>query len=152
LLEAETSRTNSIVIIDEIRFNRFVSKKIKKGGVNLLGGGARTRYLHPLCSAELKFYAFDYLHPAETTPIHNWRSQSGFEVDFILGDSVAVEVKASANIGKSDLRGLQALAEEKRKMKRLIVVGLFKERRQIYDIELILYQDFLQELWAGDNV
>ena len=73
-------------------------------------------------------------------------------MDFILGDSVAVEVKASANIGKSDLRGLQALAEEKRKMKRLIVVGLFKERRQIYDIELILYQDFLQELWAGDNV
>ena len=73
-------------------------------------------------------------------------------MDFILGDSVAVEVKASANIGKSDLRGLQALAEEKRKMKRLIVVGLFKEPRQIYDIELILYQDFLQELWAGDNV
>jgi hypothetical protein len=38
----------------------------------------------------------------------NWRSTSGFEVDFIIGDHTAVEVKAKENIAPSDLKSLKA--------------------------------------------
>lgn len=44
-----------------------------------------------------------------------WRTRSGSEVDFILyGEKTfwAIEVKNSANIGKSDLSGLKAFGEE----------------------------------------
>lgn len=36
-----------------------------------------------------------------------WRSTSGFEVDFVIGDHTAVEVKAKANVSKRDLAGLR---------------------------------------------
>ncbi len=42
-----------------------------------------------------------------------WRSTSGFEVDFIIGDHTAVEVKAKENLSASDLKPLRALSEEK---------------------------------------
>jgi hypothetical protein len=45
-------------------------------------------------------------------PLAYWRSTSGLEVDFILGDHTAIEVKAKAVVSTSDLKGLRALAEE----------------------------------------
>ncbi|MFC1463159.1 ATP-binding protein, partial [Verrucomicrobiota bacterium] len=41
-----------------------------------------------------------------------WRSTSGFEVDFILMDTTAIEVKGKTNVNSRDLRGLRALREE----------------------------------------
>ena len=46
-------------------------------------------------------------------PLGHWRSTSGFEVDFIVGDHTAVEVKARENVSRQDLKSLRALAEEK---------------------------------------
>ena len=40
-----------------------------------------------------------------------WRSTSGFEVDFIIGDHTAVEVKAKESVSPQDLKSLRALAE-----------------------------------------
>ena len=56
-------------------------------------------------------------------PLSYWRSTSGFEVDFILGDHTAVEVKAKENLSAHDLKSLRALAEEK-KLKRYLCVSL----------------------------
>jgi len=52
----------------------------------------------------------------------HWRSTSGFEVDFILGDHTAIEVKAKPSVGPADLRSLRALAEEA-KFKRSLCVS-----------------------------
>ena len=41
-----------------------------------------------------------------------WRTKSGHEVDFILGDDVAIEVKISDQVHKQDLKGLIAFCEE----------------------------------------
>ena len=41
-----------------------------------------------------------------------WRTQSGVEVDFLVGTAAAIEVKASARVSDRDLRGLRALADE----------------------------------------
>jgi predicted AAA+ superfamily ATPase len=42
-----------------------------------------------------------------------WRTKSDLEVDFILDDgNIAIEVKISNNVDKSDLRGMEAFIEE----------------------------------------
>lgn len=81
-------------------------------------------------------------------PLAYWRSTSGFEVDFILGEHTAVEVKASSNVGPSDLRSLKALSEEKI-LKRFLCVSLETRRRVVDGITILPYGEFLDELWAG---
>ncbi len=77
-----------------------------------------------------------------------WRSASGFEVDFILGDHTAVEVKAKRTVGSQDLKGLQALSEEK-KLKRYICVCLESRKRILGKIHMLPYEEFLDSLWDG---
>ena len=81
-------------------------------------------------------------------PLSYWRSTSGFEVDFIIGDHTAIEVKAKENVSPQDLKSLRALAEEK-KLKRYICVSLEKRRRQITGISILPIQEFLETLWNG---
>lgn len=104
-------------------------------------GEAFEAYLHH----ELKTYC-DY----EGVPdLAYWRSTSDFEVDFILNDRTAVEVKAKANVSDRDLRGLRALQEE-RLLKRYVVVSLETVPRRIGGIEVLPWQDFLGRLWEGE--
>ena len=81
-------------------------------------------------------------------PLSFWRSASGYEVDFIIGDHTAVEVKAKRNVGDSDLRSLRALAEEG-KLKYYLCVALEPRRRTVGNITILPFAEFLGELWAG---
>ena len=78
-----------------------------------------------------------------------WRSASGFEVDFILGDHTAVEVKAKQTIGPQDLKALVALSEEK-KLKRYLCVSLEPRKRTTGAIQILPYEEFLDALWEGE--
>jgi predicted AAA+ superfamily ATPase len=78
-----------------------------------------------------------------------WRSTSGFEVDFIIGDHTAVEVKAKENLSVSDLKPLRALSEEK-KLKRYLCVSLEPRKRRFEDMTVLPYKDFLEALWNGE--
>jgi predicted AAA+ superfamily ATPase len=78
-----------------------------------------------------------------------WRSTSGFEVDFIIGDHTAVEVKAKGNLSVSDLKPLRALSEEK-KLKRYLCVSLESRKRRFEDLMVLPYKDFLEALWNGE--
>ena len=80
--------------------------------------------------------------------LHFWRSNSGFEVDFLIGDHTAIDVKAKRTVGEQDLRSLKALRQE----------GIFKqfhcvslgERHLVRDgIEILPYERFLDNLWDG---
>jgi len=82
-------------------------------------------------------------------PVSYWRSTSGFEVDFILADHTAVEIKAKESVSPQDLRSLHALAEEK-KLKRYICVCLEARRRQVGDVLVLPYRQFLDALWGGE--
>lgn len=82
-------------------------------------------------------------------PLRYWRSTSGFEVDFIIGDHTAVEVKAKENVSTSDLKALRALSEEK-KLKRFLYVSLERRSRKLGDIVVLPYQQFLDALWNGE--
>jgi predicted AAA+ superfamily ATPase len=81
-------------------------------------------------------------------PIQHWRSTSGFEVDFLLGDHAAIEVK-SGRVGDSDLRSLRAIAEEHR-FKHLICVCLEPRPRRVGSVDILPVTDFLARLWTGD--
>ncbi len=81
-------------------------------------------------------------------PVSYWRSTSGFEVDFILGDHTAIEVKAKDNVSPRDLRSLRALAEEQ-KLKRYLCVSLEPRSRRVEGIVILPVRQFLDALWDG---
>jgi len=82
-------------------------------------------------------------------PIRYWRTSSGQEVDFLLGErEVAIEIK-SGKVHEGDLRGLQALLKDG-PVKKAIIVSLEKERRRVAGmIEILPWQEFLALLWSG---
>jgi predicted AAA+ superfamily ATPase len=82
-------------------------------------------------------------------PLSYWRSTSGFEVDFIIGDHTAVEIKAKANISNRDIKSLQALSEEQR-LKRYFCVCFVPRRRTVDSIVIVPYKEFLDMLWGGE--
>ncbi len=94
---------------------------------------------------ELRSYT-DYI---SAEPISYWRSTSGFEVDFIIGDHTAVEAKAKGNVSPQDLKSLRALAEEK-KLKRYLCVSLEPRTRTASGITILPYGKFLDALWNGE--
>jgi predicted AAA+ superfamily ATPase len=80
-----------------------------------------------------------------------WRSTSNFEVDFVLADTTAIEVKAKEPVGERDLRGLRALKEEAL-LKHYVVVSLEPRARTVDGIRILPWRQFLDQLWAGEFV
>ena len=82
-------------------------------------------------------------------PIHFWRSASGYEVDFVLADHTAIEVKAKRVVHEQDIRSLEALADE-RKLKNYLCVCLESRPRTVRKVQILPYAMFLDRLWAGE--
>ena len=84
-------------------------------------------------------------------PVYFWRTSTGQEVDFILGDKeLAVEIKGSARVHEGDARALTGLTEDGAVKKRVIVC-LEKQPREIAGgIEVIPWRLFLERLWSGE--
>jgi predicted AAA+ superfamily ATPase len=83
------------------------------------------------------------------TQFASYRTEHGAEVDFILtsnGETVAIESKASRNIGPSDLRGLASFAEYYGKPHRAMVFYLGAQRRTIGNVEIFPWQEGLKEI------
>jgi uncharacterized protein len=81
-------------------------------------------------------------------PLTYWRSSSGTEVDFLVGDSVAIEVKAKPRVTRRDTAGLRALAEEL-SLERRIVVCTEPRLRVDEGVEFIPAEQFLDDLWTS---
>lgn len=80
-----------------------------------------------------------------------WRSTSGYEVDFLIDDHTAIEVKGTEMVTEKYLKGLKALAQDV-PLKRKIVVSLDPRPRKINEVDVLPYQIFLQKLWQGEFV
>lgn len=89
-----------------------------------------------------------YIDYTEAMPLAYWRSTSNFEVDFVLADTTAIEVKAKDPVGARDLRGLRALKEESL-LKHYVVVSLESRPRTVDGIRILPWKDFLDQLWDG---
>lgn len=78
-----------------------------------------------------------------------WRTSSGQEVDFILGErEVAVEIK-SGRVHEGDLTGMWALLNDG-PVKKALVVSLDTQVRLInHGIRVLPWKVFIEELWSG---
>lgn len=85
-------------------------------------------------------------------PVAYWRTASGFEVDFILGEKdVALEVKGVEEVQSHNMRGIKAFNEEY-KPKKSIIVSLDSKPRKVGDITILPWQKFLDDLWGGNII
>ena len=116
-----------------------LQERVLRAGTPEFGEGFETYVMH-----ELKSYS-DYVSGEQ---LSYWRSTSGFEVDFIIGDHTALEVKAKKNLSPNDIKSLRMLAEE-RKLKRYICVSMEPRRRKVGNIDILPYKEFLELLWNG---
>ena len=102
-------------------------------------------YLEQMVLLELRAYV-DYT--LKSKKITFWRSLSQMEVDFVIDDEIAIEVKATKNVSRSDLKGLGALAEDLKKIKKLVVCR--DQTHQLDDgTQIYHYHDFFNALWQG---
>ena len=83
-------------------------------------------------------------------PLSFWRSTANHEVDFCLGDTVAIEVKSTTRLNPHHFHGLKALQEEK-KFKRYVMVSFDTNTRQ-WDSKIECYdvERFLKALHQGE--
>lgn len=80
---------------------------------------------------------------------HYWRTVGQEEVDFIINDEIAVEVKGNTLVGPKDASGLMRLKEEK-KLKSYYLVYNGKDSLLFPEtpgIRILPWRDFLVELW-----
>lgn len=80
-----------------------------------------------------------------------WRSTHGHEVDFLVGEKIAVEVKATTHVAPGDFKGLKSLSEE----------GIFKDLFLVSQdaistgqghIHAIHWEGFLRQLWQDEII
>ena len=106
-------------------------------------GGA----LEHLVFLELKAY-LDYSRIR--TPLTFWRTHTQAEVDLVVGDKLAIEVKAKEQIGPRDQNGLRLFAEEVPNVRRLLVCEERAQRVTDDGIEILPVELFLRQLWGGE--
>ncbi len=77
-----------------------------------------------------------------------WRSVNGQEVDYVIGDHTAIEVKATQKVSERHLKGLKAIAEET-KFKNKILVSQDRLSQTKGGILCLPWEAFLERLWGG---
>ena len=82
-------------------------------------------------------------------PLTFWRSTGGHEVDFLIGDHTAIEIKASRRVSPRDMSGLRALAEEK-KFKKYYFVTQDPIASNQGKIVCLPWKNFLEKLWDDE--
>lgn len=98
---------------------------------------------------ELKSFT-DYF---KLSQLQYWRTHSGDEVDFILGNEIAIEVKGKDHLTSQDLNGLLCLGKEV-KLRKYILLYLGENRQMdsAKGIQILNYKHFLDLLWAREIV
>ncbi len=91
--------------------------------------------------------AIDYLRL--DFPLSYWRTRTGVEVDFLLGNELAIEVKASRHIGAQDLRSLRAISKDMTLRRRLLVCREPYARSTEDGIDIMPVKTFCEHLWQG---
>ena len=116
------------------------ARKIKRRGSNLLGVRntlASVRQVDPGTDAWGKAMEhFEYIelrswlaYRSDVRDLSFWRTRDNREVDFIIGDDTAIEVKASSNSTDRHVKNLLELKKE---------------------VEILPLKVFLQRLWEGE--
>jgi predicted AAA+ superfamily ATPase len=129
----------------DVGVSNFLSRREPKLGTPEFGKSFEHYIL-----MELKAYQ---AYRDQELEIRYWRTSTGQEVDFILGEKdLAIEIKASSRTHETDTRSLEALKDDGN-IKKAVLIS-FESQRKILNgwIEVLPWKDFLQKLWNGDFV
>jgi predicted AAA+ superfamily ATPase len=86
-------------------------------------------------------------------PITYWKTASGFEVDFVLGDhETAIEVKGTDRVTNKHMKGIRAFKEEYHARNYIVVSMDAAPRRTEDGIDILPWNVFLDRLWANEIV
>ncbi|HQZ87731.1 MAG TPA: ATP-binding protein [Gammaproteobacteria bacterium] len=80
-----------------------------------------------------------------------WAAPNEREVDFIIGDDIAIEIKSTKSVNAKHLKGIKALQEEGI-CKKYFLVSFDKIHRIHEGIEIIHWENFLDLLWQNKIV
>ncbi|MBP9707250.1 MAG: ATP-binding protein [Oligoflexales bacterium] len=120
------------------------------GVVRFLTGQREIERQNPWYGIALETFIFHelkaYVDYGRGQSLQYWRSTSGFEVDFLLDEKFAIEIKAATNVNKNDFKGLNALQEESKPWKRILVY-LGASRQDWDGIKVYPLKKFLELLW-----
>jgi uncharacterized protein len=139
-LKRKSISTSKFYFFD-IGITRYLQKRKNLSPGTFEYGEAFETYIHH----ELKSY-IDYTKQGN---LYFWRSTNGQEVDFILNDSTAIEVKSKTRIAPKDFKGLRALKEEELLKYYIIVYPGSDERITADGISVVPYTTFIKRLWKG---
>ncbi len=81
--------------------------------------------------------------------LHYWRTYDKREIDFVIGDTLAIEVKATTKSTNKDLKCLKYFQDEAT-MKYFLLVSQDPIERVENGIRCIHYGTFLSKLWSGE--
>jgi len=130
-------------------FDVGVANVLAKRGPIVPGAELFGRALEHFVFLELRAY-LDYRRL--DYPLTYWRSRSQFEVDFVIGDEIAVEVKGKSLVSARDLKGLQALSEDITLRRKILVCTEREPRRFEDNLDVLPVETFLRKLWGGEIV
>ena len=143
-LRRKTAATEKVYFFDVGVANALAMRQSVQPGTKEFG-----KALEQFVFLELKA-ALSYSR--SDTPLTYWRTRTGIEVDFVIGDEIAIEVKGTGKVAKGDTKSLMALSDELT-LRRKIVVCTETDRRVTQEgIEILPIEDFCRALWEGSLI
>lgn len=82
--------------------------------------------------------------------IYFWRNVNKHEVDFLIGEELAIEVKATSKVQTKYFSGLKALKEENIFKKYYLISSDPIDRKESGFISCLHWESFLKKLWNDD--
>ena len=146
---SKTRKRKSVAISKFYLFDLGIANFLMKRGEIQEGSSNFGDALEHLIFLELRAY-LDYKQ--KDLDLCYWRSTSKYEVDFTVGDLLAIEVKAKEKVSEQDFRGIRALREEGIFKHYIIVTNEKNQRITDEGIKLIPVNEFLELLWSGEFV
>jgi len=140
-----TTKRKAITRSKYFLFDIGIVNSLTKRGYVEFGSELFGRLFEHFIALELR--AFLTYHQIDL-PLQYWRSTSHFEVDFIIGNKLAIEVKATDLVTDKHLKGLRALKEEGAIQTYYVVSRDLNERITNDNIIILPWQIFLQKLWS----
>ena len=124
------------------------------GVANYLSGRTNIAFKTELFGKSFEHLLFTELrawidYTSDSRPLTFWRDYNGHEVDFIIGDEIAIEVKSTELVTEKHVKNLKMFSDEI-KVKQQIVVSLDSSPRKLGDVLIVPWREFLSRLWSNE--
>ncbi len=140
-LSRKTVETAKFYLFDTGVTRRLQRRGILASGTPEYGHAFESWILH-----ELIAYTDTFRRDAG---ISYWRTRTGYEVDFVINDCIAIEAKTTRSATKNDIKGLAAIAAEGTFRHRILVCNE-PLAREVEGIAILPWKEFVTRLWSED--